>query len=287
MRQVGLGSAYRAVRIELRLRQADVAARARVSQQTVSRIERGCLGPISIDALQSVAGALEADLRLALRWRGAGLARLIDRRHAQLQDLVVALLVGAGWEVAVEETFNHYGECGSVDILAWRADVRALLIIEIKSELADVQDTVATLDRKVRVVPQVVRKTRGWSARSVAGILVLPDAKVARSAVASHAATMAAAFPCRTLDVRRWVATPSGDSAASGSLPIRMDRAMRSGGPVRRVRRRRAADSSVRRTTSATQRPAAGGPGAVGPVGKASGRALGGHVDGHPGAPVE
>ena len=208
MNRVRLGSAFRVIRIELRLRQLDVAERAQVSQQTVSRIERGRFGALSIDSLAAVAQALEADLSMSLRWRGSALDRLLDRRHAELQDVMVRELTEAGWEVVVEQSFNHFGERGCVDILAWRADCRALLVIEIKSQLVDLQDTVRTLDMKARVVPAITRRERGWNARTVAAVLVLPDSSVHRRTVDRHAALMAAAYPARTWDVRRWIARP-------------------------------------------------------------------------------
>jgi transcriptional regulator with XRE-family HTH domain len=83
--RVHIGTTFRAIRLELGLRQADVAARARVCQQTVSKVERGKFGALSTDALFAIADAIEADLLLAVRWRGPKLARLLDRRHAQMQ----------------------------------------------------------------------------------------------------------------------------------------------------------------------------------------------------------
>jgi transcriptional regulator with XRE-family HTH domain len=211
MDRVRIGSTFRAIRIELRLRQSDVAARAGVSQQMVSRVERGNFGPISADTLCAIAEAIEADLSVSLRWRGPKLARLLDRRHARLQNRIVQHLAGAGWDTRVEDSFNHFGERGSVDILAWRPDCRALLIIEIKTELVDLQDTVRTLDMKARIVPRVVRRSRGWRPDSVAAVLVLPDANVHRNAVAAHAALLSAALPARTRAVRRWLDAPSGN----------------------------------------------------------------------------
>ncbi len=219
MDRVHLGNTFRAIRLELGLRQADVAVRAGTSQQTVSRVERGWFGPISADALQAVAEAIEADLTIGLRWRGPKLARLLDRRHAQLQDRVVRLLSEAGWEVGVEESFNCFGERGSVDILAWRPDCRALLLVEIKTELVDLQDTVRTLDMKARVVPRVVRSEHGWAPRAIATVLVLPDANVHRAAVARHAALFAAALPARSREVRRWLAEPLGPLRGVWFLP--------------------------------------------------------------------
>ena len=186
-----------------------MAARAGVCQQTVSKIERGRLGGLSIEALSAVAAAIEADLSVSVRWRGPKLARLLDRRHARLQDQVARILSDGGWEVSVEETFNRYGERGSVDLLGWRADCRALLIVEIKSELVDLQDTVRTLGVKARVVPEVVRLSRGWSAAVVAAVLVLPDAHVHRSAVARYPALLNVALPARTRTVRDWLAAPA------------------------------------------------------------------------------
>jgi transcriptional regulator with XRE-family HTH domain len=63
--RVSIGSTFRAIRMGMRLRQADVAARAGVSQQTVSRLECGRFGGISIDAYCGIAEALGADVRLA------------------------------------------------------------------------------------------------------------------------------------------------------------------------------------------------------------------------------
>jgi hypothetical protein len=47
--------------------------------------------------------------------------------------------------------------------VGWHAETRTLLIIEVKSRIADVQDLHATMDRKCRVVP-------GLLAREVAGV---------------------------------------------------------------------------------------------------------------------
>ena len=208
MQYVRLGSVYRAVRVEMRLRQADVAARAGVSQTTISKIERGQLREFGVQILQAVAEALEADLDVGLRWRGPKLARLLDRRHAWLQDYLTWRL--EGWEVHVEQSFNHYGDRGSVDILAWRADVDALLIIELKPEILDLQDTVRSMDIKARVVPKLVLREYGWRPKATALVLAVPATKLQRDIVAEHASLLAAALPARTRDINAWLRKPSG-----------------------------------------------------------------------------
>ena len=240
MDRIRIGSAFRAVRLELRLRQADVAARAGVCQQTVSKVERGKFGSLSADDLFALAAAIEADLSLVVRWRGPKLARLLDRRHARLQDRVVRLLSNLGWEARVEESFNRYGERGSVDILAWRPDCRALLLVEIKTELVDLQETVRTIDMKARVVPSVVRGSRGWQPAAVASVLVLPEANVHRRAVAQHEALLAASLPARTWAVRRWLSSPSGNLRGIWFFPnTPRGSTARTDEPSRRVPKRR------------------------------------------------
>ncbi|TMB49307.1 MAG: helix-turn-helix transcriptional regulator, partial [Chloroflexi bacterium] len=59
MDMLRLGTVMRAVRHRLRLRQSDVAHRARVSASTVSRVERGFMSPVAIGTLMRIAEALE------------------------------------------------------------------------------------------------------------------------------------------------------------------------------------------------------------------------------------
>jgi hypothetical protein len=76
--------------------------------------------------------------------------------------------------VLPEYSFNHFGERGSVDLVAWYPLTRALLVIEVKSLIVDLQDLFMALGRKVRVVPGLLRTERGWNAAAVSRVLVLP-----------------------------------------------------------------------------------------------------------------
>jgi transcriptional regulator with XRE-family HTH domain len=53
--RIKLGNTFRAIRLELGLRQADLALRADVSQATISMIERGKFGAVTADKLDRVA----------------------------------------------------------------------------------------------------------------------------------------------------------------------------------------------------------------------------------------
>jgi transcriptional regulator with XRE-family HTH domain len=210
MDRVHVGQVFRALRYQQRLRQADLAARAGVAQQTVSDTECGRFGRLSVDVYCRIAEALGAEVVLTPHWRGPKLARLLDRRHARLQNLTASLLVAKRWEVRSETTFNHFGDRGSVDLLAWRDDRRALLIVEIKSELDDLEETLRVLNMKARVVPRLAAGDTGWTPDLVGVVLVLPDGNSHRDMVARHGSLIDAALPARTVAVRKWIESPVG-----------------------------------------------------------------------------
>jgi len=185
-----------------------------VAQGCVSKLERGQLAHLRVETIRRIAPALEMEIVFEARWRGGDLARLRDAEHAPLVERCVALLIRHGWQVIPEYTFDHFGDRGSVDILAWHPEHDALLIVEVKGRLTDLQDLVATLHRKRRVVPRLAADEHGWQARTI-GVLVFVDGTTAnRTLVARHAATLDSAFPGRASEARRWLATPSGPLAA-------------------------------------------------------------------------
>ena len=206
-----VGALARAVRHRLRWRQADVAARAGVSQRQVSYLETGRLERMTIRSARHIASVLEIRLAIVPQWRGGEGARLVDADHAALVDQVVSVLRAGGWESVVEFTFNEFGERGSVDVLGWHAATRTLLIIEAKSRLLDTQDTNARLARKARVVPRVAARELGWAVQQLGVMLVLDDLTANRSAVARHSSTFEVAYPQRGRGVRAWIRRPAGN----------------------------------------------------------------------------
>lgn len=214
MEDIKVGALARAIRHRLGWTQRQLAGRIGLSQQLISLFERGHIDALTVRTARRVAAALEMSLAFEPRWRGADGVRLLDGDHAALVNATVAILRSAGWEVTVEYTFNHFGERGSIDVVGWHASSRCLLIIEVKSRLLDTQATLATLDRKVRVVPMLLARERGWTARSVGVVLAVPGTTANRSVVARHAATFATAFPDRAAAVRRWLRRPDGRLSA-------------------------------------------------------------------------
>lgn len=204
------GTLARAVRHRLGWTQRELSIRAGVSQTLVSLFERGHLDQLTVRKARRIANTLEIQLPFAPRWRGGDGVRLMDNDHAALVDHVVQILRLNRWEIVVEYTFNHYGERGSVDILAWHADEQVLLIIEIKSRLLDSQETISTLARKARIVPQLLLKERGWRPVAIGVVLAMDELTANRSAVRRHAATFGTAYPQRGRAVRAWIRRPVG-----------------------------------------------------------------------------
>ncbi|HEY4227958.1 MAG TPA: helix-turn-helix transcriptional regulator [Candidatus Limnocylindrales bacterium] len=213
-----IGRSLRTIRVRLGLRQADIARRAGCSRSFVSKIERGLARSGDVRRIEMLCVSLGADLDVRVRWQGEGLDRLLDEGHAAIIDGFLPLLRTADWQVALEVTFNEFGDRGSIDIFGWHPATRAVLVVEIKSVVADAQGTLAPLDRKVRVAPKLAR-ARGWDPVSVSRLLVIGDTTTNRERTRRFGELFEAALPIRGRDVRRWLSTPAGTIAGLWFLP--------------------------------------------------------------------
>ncbi len=98
----------------------------------VSRLERGRIAAMAVGSVREIAQALDAEVLLVVRWRGGELDRLLDEGHATLVGRAVEILQSLGWETRSEVSYSVYGERGSIDVLAWHAPTRTLLVVEVK-----------------------------------------------------------------------------------------------------------------------------------------------------------
>jgi transcriptional regulator with XRE-family HTH domain len=209
------GSAIRAVRRKRRWRQRDLAARVGVSAATISRIERGHLDTLSLRTVRHVAAVLDVRVDLLARWRAGDLDRLLNAGHSALHDSVAAWFKEAfpAWELAPEVSFSIHGERGVVDIVAWHPGRRALLMIELKTDIADVNELVGTFDRKRRLAKEIVRE-RGWVPATVSGWVIVSAGRTNRARIAAHGAMLRAAFPLDGRSILTWLAEPNRAIAA-------------------------------------------------------------------------
>lgn len=141
---------------------------------------------------------------------GRGAGSIVDARHAALVAASVRRLADLGWVTKVETTYSIYGERGSIDILAGLMHPRVVLVEEIKSELASLEETIRKLDEKVRLVRErIAEQEFGWRPESVGRLLVLPDSTAARRRVLALDPVLRVAFPDRGSAVRSWLRAPS------------------------------------------------------------------------------
>jgi transcriptional regulator with XRE-family HTH domain len=241
-----VGALVRVLRIRRGLRQVDVARLAGVSDQTVSRIERGELASLSVAMVRRVARVLEARLDLRLWTRAGEVERLASASHSALVESLLGALRGERWITRPEVSFNFAGERGLVDIAAWHPATRSLLLIEVKTEIVDVGETIGTFDRKRRLGPRIAAQL-GFDPATVAAALVIADTRTNHRRVQAHAATFASTLPDSGQRFRSFLRRPTGALAAVAFWPNRHPGSARPrAAGARRVRRPTAGDSRAR-----------------------------------------
>ena len=157
-----LGARFRAVRIRRGWRQSDVGRKVGPSPSVISRIERGHIERIQLGTVLAVARALDIQVTLTARiaWRGSrSTASAADTRglHESVARWFAAEL--PEWTLDPEVSFSIYGERGIIDILAWHPGHRALVIIELKTDIVDVNELVGRMDQRRRLALQIAERS--------------------------------------------------------------------------------------------------------------------------------
>jgi transcriptional regulator with XRE-family HTH domain len=203
-----LGMLFRAVRIHVRLRQEEVARLARVSQSSVSRIERGHIASLPLVVVRAAAAVLEIRLDTVPSWRGGNLERVMNARHSALHERLADRLAHApGWVSAAEVSYSIYGERGVIDRLAFHAGRRMLAVFEIKADLADPAGLVAQVDRYRRLAPKIADE-RGWDSSRASCWVVVADTDTNRRRLAAHRELLRGAFPVDGRSLGEWLRDP-------------------------------------------------------------------------------
>ena len=144
-----------------------------------------------------IAAVLNARASSSSGASGRTLDRLIDERHARLVETTLRTLSAAGWTVRPEVSYSEWGERGSIDLLAWHGSTATLLVVEVKTELASVEETLRKHDEKVRLGPVVAARRLGWNPLTVSRLLVLPATRTTTRHLAAHAGVLDAVYPTR------------------------------------------------------------------------------------------
>jgi transcriptional regulator with XRE-family HTH domain len=202
-----IGRAVRALRHRLDWTQAELGRRAGCSASVISRLERGNLRACSMATLERLIEILRRPNGALRRLAGGELERLLDADHAALQERWAARKA-ARWRASRQEvTYNHYGDRGSIDDLAFDPDSGTLLVSELKTGIYDAQRTLAKMDEKERLGARIAARFE-WRVRRVVSCLVMADTRTNRRHVQQHEALFRR-FNCRGRGAFAWLADPT------------------------------------------------------------------------------
>jgi hypothetical protein len=206
-----------------------------VSQTMVARAEDHRIIGLRIELILRIAAVLDIRVDFSPRWRGGEMDRLLNAGHSAMHEQVATMLAAApAWLFRPEVSFAIYGERGVIDILAFHPQSGALLVIELKTEIVDVQDLIGSVDRYTRLARRVAAEP-GWSARHVSCWVLITDAARNRRRAAKHRSVLGAAFPADGRTMRGWLRHPDQAVKALSFLSWQSS-GTRPG--VRRIRRR-------------------------------------------------
>lgn len=211
MDDLRFGQAVRRIRLRSAISQEELGGRAHVSRTTVSRLEHGRLDTLSLATLRRIAAALEIRVDLVPRWRGGELDRVLNAAHAALHEQVARDFERRpAWTLRPEVSFAIFGERGVIDVVAYHAARDALLVIELKTVIVDINELIGTLDRKRRLAPRIAAEL-GWpvtKAASTSAWVIVAEGRTNRRRVAAHRAVLRAAFPSDGRAIEGWLADP-------------------------------------------------------------------------------
>jgi transcriptional regulator with XRE-family HTH domain len=230
-----LGRLARMLRVRQRLTQAALSARVGVGRRAVSMLERGHARRLPLGTVEAILAGLGARMDVHVMWNGPDLDRLVDAGHAALSAVVKRRLERWGWLVRVEVSYSRYGERGRIDLLAHHPATRTLLVIEVKTELVDVQSLLGSLDAKVRLARHVAHDI-GWEVGPVIPAIVFADRTATRSHV-HRLETLFDRFSVRGRPALTWLGHPTLQSP--GGLLLFVTPPAGSNPPGRRVYPRR------------------------------------------------
>lgn len=131
--------------------------------------------------------------------------------------------------------FRSMANAGSSMSSPWHPGRRALLVIELKTEIVDVSDLLGSMDRRRRLSRQIARSRR-WDPIEVSTWVVVAESRTNRRAVSSHARVLRSKLPLDGRGIARWLRDPVGRVDALSFLPNRHPVALgRPTAPVRRA----------------------------------------------------
>jgi transcriptional regulator with XRE-family HTH domain len=187
---VTFGQQVRDARDAKRLTVRELANRAGISAAMLYRVEAG--EPASTDLAAAVANALgrRAELHLVDRRRTEPRQSLsADAVHSAMGEFEARHLRRLGFQVGIDEPYQHYQFAGRADVVAWDVSVRAMVHIENRTRFPDIQEMAGAFNAKRAYLGQALATRVGiarwasethvvaalWSAEVLHALRMRPD----------------------------------------------------------------------------------------------------------------
>lgn len=183
MYAIAMGRLLRMLRLRRDWRQSDVAEKAGISSSAVGRHESGVIGALSILERHAAVFGLRVDVRVI--GRAGSLIRLGDEEHARIVETVAAWFREHGFLTETEASFSEWGERGRIDLLAYHPATETLVIVEVKTQLLDLQDLFGSLSVKERLAATIAER-RGWKVGRCVTVLGVANTAANRTVIREH-----------------------------------------------------------------------------------------------------
>ena len=208
---VRLGGELRAGRIRTRRTQAGLGGLVGLSQATSSRAERGNGGGLSLDAWQRVGLAVGRPLVVRLHHEIGG--ETVDAGHLAVQELVLRLGRGAGYERTFELQTRPSDPWRSVDVCLRDDRLHCLILVECWNTFGDLGAAARATARKAAEMESLAATAWDGQGGSVASLWVVRASARNRALVARYPEIFAALFPGSSAD---WAGALTRGSAPPG-----------------------------------------------------------------------
>lgn len=145
----GAGLELRAERIRRRMTIRDLAEASGLGASTVHAVEAG--RPAAIETYVRLARALRLRPELAVvdpRRHAPASARAEDPVHAAMGEIEAAHFRGLGFDVGMDEPFQHFQFAGRGDLVAWSPQEAAMLHVENRTLFPNLQEAFGSFNAK-------------------------------------------------------------------------------------------------------------------------------------------
>jgi transcriptional regulator with XRE-family HTH domain len=196
------GSVVRQARLRRRWTQARLGEAVGIGQSTISRLERGLGGGLTLDLWQRVAIALGMPLRLVFQRDPQ--AETADAAHLAMQELVLRLARAAGYDGRFELGTKPADPWRSIDVGLRDDRRRRLIVTECWNTFGDLGAAARTSARKAAEAEDLAAARWGTQAYRVGLVWVIRATAANRALIARYPEVFASRFRGSSA---AWVAT--------------------------------------------------------------------------------